>query len=344
MRNDSLINDAWFLQQFKEAVGKGTIIESLGRLEPQFPGYQEVKEGLKNFLDTARFVNYTYITYPGKDSASLVKAVVQRLSQEGFTRKDLPPADTTAISLAIKSYQQSRKLRQTGTISEPLVRSLNNTNWEKFKSIAVTLDRYKLMPATVPPTFVLVNLPAYTLYVYDSSNLAFQSKVIVGASKTRTPLLNSNITNFITYPQWTVPYSIIFKEMLPKIQNDVSYLDKQNLMVVDRNDEVVDPHTIDWSTLSKKKFPYLLRQKEGDLNSLGVIKFNFPNKYAVYLHDTNARSLFSRSQRAISHGCVRVQEWEELAHFLVRNDTARYPVDSLNAWMRQAGKAYGNRF
>ena len=121
--------------------------------------------------------------------------------------------------------------------------------------------------------------------------------------------------------------------MLPAIQKDVTYLDKQNLMVVDKNDSVLDPTKIDWKKLSKKKFPYLIKQREGDDNSLGVMNFNFRNKYEVYLHDTNARWMFEKSGRALSHGCVRVQDWRDLAHFLVRNDTIKYNVDTLASWI-----------
>jgi murein L,D-transpeptidase YcbB/YkuD len=169
--------------------------------------------------------------------------------------------------------------------------------------------------------------------------------VIVGAAKTRTPLLTSEISNFITYPQWTVPYSIIFKEMLPQIQKSTDYLRKQNLMVVDKNDSIIDPTTINWSKLSKKRFPYLLKQRQGDDNSLGVLKFNFVNKYSVYLHDTNARWLFSKSARALSHGCVRVKEWEKLSHFLVKNDSVKYHPDTLRSWIKRQEKhvVYGFR-
>ena len=126
--------------------------------------------------------------------------------------------------------------------------------------------------------------------------------------------------------------------MLPKIQKDINYLNKQNLMVVDKNDSVINPATIDWSKLSKTNFPYLLRQRQGDDNSLGVMKFNFRNKYDVYLHDTNARGLFARRNRAMSHGCVRVQEWSKLSQFLVRDDTIKYPVDTLKAWISRQEK------
>ena len=337
LRKDSLFPNDYFLHTFTEATSRGNISASLQAMEPVYPGYQRVKAGIKRFLDSARFRPYTYIYFPFKDSLAFVKSLQKRLAEDGFFDPK-GRGDSAYLTAGIRAYQQAKHITPTGKITESLIRSLNNTDWDRFKSVAVTLDRYKLMPDTLPATYVLVNLPSYSLYVYDDDTLALQSKVIVGSPRTRTPLLNSAISNFITYPQWTVPYSIIFREMLPRIQKDVNYLRRQNLMVVNGKDEVLDPHTIDWSKLSQKRFPYLIRQKQGDDNSLGVIKFNFRNKYSVYLHDTNTRWQFSKAVRDISHGCVRVQEWEKLSHFLVRADTVRYPADTLRAWIGRQEK------
>ncbi len=109
-------------------------------------------------------------------------------------------------------------------------------------------------------------------------------------------------------------------------------------MVVDRYDSVIDPATVNWKRLSKTNFPYTLRQRQGDDNSLGVMKFNFRNKFDVYLHDTNARGLFGRGNRALSHGCVRVQKWDSLAQYLIRTDSTRGLKDTLAAWMSRQEK------
>ena len=338
LKTDSLFNDDYFIKNFNEAIGQNKVISLLQGLEPQYPGYLRIKSGIKAFLDSAHFKTYTYISYPYKDSLVFINMLQQRLSEDGFLPVQPAAGDSTHIAAGIERYQQARHITTTGKITESLVRSLNNTDWEKFKTVAVTLDRYKLLPDTLPSTYVFVNLPSYSLDVYDQDTLALESRVIVGSPKTRTPLLNAAISNFITYPQWTVPYSIIFREMLPKIQKNVDYLQKQNLMVVNNKDEVLDPNTIDWSKLSDKHFPYLIRQKQGDDNSLGVIKFNFRNSYSVYLHDTNARWQFSKAVRDISHGCVRVEQWEKLSHFLVRADTVRFPPDTLKAWISRQEK------
>ena len=123
----------------------------------------------------------------------------------------------------------------------------------------------------------------------------------------------------------------------------MDFLAKQNLMVVNDEDSVIDPHTINWNKLNKTHFPYQLKQRQGDDNSLGVIKFNFRNKYSVYMHDTNVRWMFGKSYRAISHGCVRVKEWDKLANYLVRNDSTltgdlKIPPDTIKAYIARGEK------
>ncbi|HYC27489.1 MAG TPA: L,D-transpeptidase family protein, partial [Chitinophagaceae bacterium] len=330
--------DSFLIAQLQTAVQSRQVAEVLNALEPKYEGYDSIKAYLPRFLDSAKFVPYTHLQYPYTDSLAFYTSLAQRLREEHLLDSANISPDTATLAAAIRKYQVSKKLKSTGRPNENTVNYLNMTDQERFKIIAINLDRYKQLADTMPTTYVWVNLPSYLLTVWDSGFVEFQSRVIVGSPKTSTPLLRSNITNFITYPQWTVPYSIIFKEMLPQIQKNISYLAKQNLMVVDKNDSILDPALIHWSKLSKTNFPYLIKQRQGDDNSLGVIKFNFANKYSVYLHDTNARWLFTKSQRALSHGCVRVKEWEQLAHFLVRNNQEKYPADTLKAWIGRQEK------
>ncbi len=346
LRRDTVLPLDFFFQVYEQLKRSNDLAGILHTLEPKHAAYDSLKTGLKVFLDSVTaFRRFTYLPYPVKDSASFYGLLQKRFFEDDIVLSATDQMDTTAWKTAIRSYQQANGLKVTGKINETTVQSLNNTDWEKFKLIAINLDRYKLLPDTLPGTYVWVNLPSYRLKLVDFDSVALESRVIVGTSKTRTPLLTSEISNFITYPQWTVPYSIIFKEMLPQIQKSTEYLKKQNLMVVDKNDSIIDPNTIDWSKLSKKRFPYLLKQRQGDDNSLGVLKFNFANKYSVYLHDTNARWLFSKSSRALSHGCVRVKEWERLSHFLVKNDSIKYHPDTLRSWINRQEKhvVYGFR-
>lgn len=338
LRKDSLLSDSFYLGQLQSVIASRQVNEVLHNLEPKHAGYDSIKAYLPQFLDSADFRPYTKLSYPYKDSIAFYQQLQQRLYEVHILDTVVAQPDTTLMANAIRKYQQAKKMKVTGKASESLVYSLNMTDLERFKSIAINLDRFKHLPDTMPTTYVWVNLPSYTLTVWDSGYAELESRVIVGSTRTHTPLLKSEITNFITYPQWTVPYSIIFKEMLPQIQKNIGYLAKQNLIVVDKNDSIVNPATVNWAKLSKNNFPYLLKQREGDDNSLGVIKFNFRNKYSVYLHDTNARWLFSKSQRALSHGCVRVKEWQQLANFLVRGLPEKYPSDTLQAWIQRQEK------
>jgi L,D-transpeptidase YcbB len=339
LRKDSVLPDSIYTGALNTALQSNNLTETLHDLEPKHRGYDSLKAYLHGFLATAHFRKMTWLDYPYKDSAGFYQALMHRLQESGYIDSAATTADTGVMRGAIRQYQINNKLKITGRPSQDMVDMMNNnSDWEKFKRIAINLDRYKLLPDSLPMTYVWVNLPAFNLDVVDSDTVVMQSKVIVGAPKTRTPLLSSEISNFVTYPQWNVPTSIIFKEMLPAIKRDIGYLAKQNLMVVDDNDSVRDPTTIHWARLNKNNFPYQIKQRQGDDNSLGVMKFNFKNKYDVYLHDTNVRWMFDKTFRALSHGCVRVKEWRKLSAFLTRNDTIKYHPDTLKAWITRQEK------
>jgi murein L,D-transpeptidase YcbB/YkuD len=341
LRKDTM-KMADYLGIFNQLQQSGNVSGVLSALEPKYEQYDSIKAGLKHFLQSVDTLKkFTFVGYPirdARDSLKIFKNLQRRLYEEKILDTILNKMDTTAFKAALGKYQKKKGLKVTGKWDEVTAKSLNNTPWEKFKRLAITLDRYKLLPDTMPTTYVWVNLPAFNMKIVDSNTVVMESRVIVGNPKTRTPLLNSQITNFITYPQWTVPHSITVNEMLPKIQESTEYLRAQNLMVVDDNDNVLDPDSIKWNRVNKKNFPYIIKQRQGDDNSLGVLKFNFANKYSVYLHDTNARWLFAKDNRALSHGCVRVKDFMKLADFLVRSDTLKFPPDSLRSWLTRKEK------
>ena len=189
--------------------------------------------------------------------------------------------------------------------------------------------------SVLPEKYIWVNVPGYQLVVKDSGSVIFSSKVVVGKPESQTPLLTSAITDMITYPKWHIPNSIIAKEILPALKKDVGYLAKKGYSLADFKGNEIDPATVDWSKY-EKEIPYRVIQGSGDDNALGVIKFNFPNKFSVYLHDTNQRHLFSKNKRALSHGCVRVESWDTLATYLLEQDTIvanATPIDSLQTWL-----------
>lgn len=219
---------------------------------------------------------------------------------------------------------------------------LNLGDEEKFIRIAISMDKYKKLPPEMPEKYIWVNTSANNLDVVENGKIAFSSKVICGKANTRTPLLNSAVSVLITYPQWVPPPSIILKEILPAVKKNPGYLSKKGFSLLDKDGNEVDPFTVDWSKYNKG-IPYRVVQGSGDANALGILKFHFDNKYSVYLHDTNQRYLFGNAMRSLSHGCVRVQDWQKLAGYILRNDslqaTGSYHMgDSLRNWLRKKEK------
>ena len=153
-----------------------------------------------------------------------------------------------------------------------------------------------------------------------------ESRIIVGKLETPTPELKSVVRSFIIYPYWHVPRSIV-KEILPHIQEDTLYLKRHNYDVLNSSGKAVKTSSVDWQACDADTFPYVLRQREGSENTMGVIKFVFPNNYGVYLHDTNTRRLFSKQDRALSHGCIRVHQAVALARYMIKDDYIVSPED-----------------
>ncbi|WP_276501573.1 L,D-transpeptidase family protein [Terrimonas pollutisoli] len=343
-RKDTTLIDDFYLQQFEQAQQSRSITNIFEALEPAHEGYVNLKEGIKGFLDSADNRVYTIVPSPKKDSINYPVLLQRRLYEGGFIAYDSIKADSASLADAVKKFQRSKKITVDGKAGEGTLRLLNESDRDKFIRIAITLDRYKKLPEKMPERYLWVNLPAFNLKLIENDTVLISSKIICGKNITRTPLLTSAISDMITYPQWTIPTSIIVKEILPGLKKDTNYLARKGYTLIDNNGDIINPADVNWSKYTKG-IPYKVVQGSGDENALGILKFNFPNKYAVYLHDTNQRYLFSREMRSLSHGCVRVQEWEELAYYIVRYDNKDLyfdepspTEDSLTAWLERKEK------
>ena len=337
--------DSFFRTALSNLLSSKQLTPLIVEMEPKNLEYISLKNCLPKFIDSMDTKIYTYVKFPfkkndSKDSLLFVKNIQKRLFEAkviNFINK-LP--DSLELKTAVKFFQKQQKIKQDGNISSSLIKAMNLTDAERFKRIAITLDRYKQLPDSMPEKYIWVNLPSYYLQVWDHDTLVLDSKIICGKPATRTPLLTSFITDMVTYPTWTVPNSIIIKQYLPKLKNNPNYLSAIGLKLVDNKGELVNPHDVNWSKYSKG-IPYKVVQNSGDDNALGILKFNFSNPFAVYLHDTNQRYLFKNAGRALSHGCVRVQEWDKLAYYIAKNDSLnlkvgdslRYTTDSIKTWL-----------
>lgn len=345
LNKDSVLAGTFFISSLQQLIEKKKFSDLLRSVQPAHKGYWELQRGIRSFLDSMDRRKYTYVAYPYKkgnvkDSSYFIKMLQKRLNESGCIDFTDRMPDSAQLTDALKKYQLRKNLKADGKISASLIRLLNTNDAERFNRIAITMDKYKQMPAAMPVQYIWVNIPGYYLWVIDHDTIALESKTIVGKPETRTPLLTSEISDMITYPTWTVPTSIIAKQYLPRLKNNPNYLARIGLRLVDSKGQTISGTDVNWSRYSKG-IPYKVVQGSGDNNSLGVMKFNFNNPYAVYLHDTNQRYLFKNSMRALSHGCVRVQEWEKLAFYIARNDSVnarradslKYNTDSIRNWI-----------
>jgi len=344
LREDSSLTDDFYAQKLNGVLKQQESISSLiASLEPQHEGYRQLKAGIKTFLDSAdRSVVYTPV--PNPRDPGFAAALEARMREANYLTDSIIP-DSLQMAAAIKRFQQHAGISDDGKAGEGTVRMLNITDKDRFVMLAINMDRYKMLPNTMPERYVWVNLPGFYMKLWYKDSLEISSKIICGKPITRTPLLTSSISTLVTYPQWTIPNSIIVKEILPGLKKSSEYLAKKGYSLINSRGDEVSADSIDWSKYSRG-IPFNVVQGSGDENALGVLKFSFPNKYAVYLHDTNQRYLFARSVRSLSHGCVRVQDWEKLAYNIVRYDndkdiyieTPSPAEDSMAVWLQRKEK------
>ncbi len=341
---------------------KNTIRAAIDSLEPQNKYYKGLKLALKNFQYEFKDLDWDSIADRNSDSTTFLARVKERLILshdyvDDFSGSDsirlykaaknkqsfiLTEAlkDSIKLMKAIKNFQCENNLTEDGKIGKLTFKAMQRTKQDYINQIALNMERWRWSQVPKEKQYVWVNLPKYEMRVIEKDTLVMKSRVIIGDPKHQTPLLKSTIRYFLIYPYWTVPFSIATKEILPILKRDTSYLRRKNFEVLDGNNLVVDASKINWKKYSKTYFPWRLRQNIGEDNSLGILKFNFENKYGVYMHDTDSRRLFNREMRAMSHGCCRLEKFMDFATFLIRDDSVKYPVDSLYADTAKATQKY----
>jgi murein L,D-transpeptidase YcbB/YkuD len=200
----------------------------------------------------------------------------------------------------------------------------------KYKSVMLSMNYLKFLAANRPTEYIVANIPETEARYYRNGQLTLKMKTVAGKKKNPTPTIASHITNIVTFPAWNVPYSIASKELLPKIQKDESYLERNNLEVVDAKGNAIDDSELNWANYTETNFPYYFRESTGPNNSLGVLKFNFRNPFSIYLHDSNSKKAFTKDVRFLSHGCIRLEKPIELADYLTKG--------KVNVWELRTGQ------
>lgn len=312
-----------------DAIAKAAIRSAIDSLEPKNHQYTLLKQALRNFKTEFISSNWDSLASRESDSITFNERLKQRLIASHDYFDTIAGSDSIKLIKAIKNFQYKHNLTEDGKIGKLTFKALQRTKKDYIRQIEINMERWRMFNEPTEKQFVWVNLPKYEMRVIEEDTMVMESRVIVGLPDHQTPTLKSTIRYFLIYPYWNVPLSIATKEILPILKRDTSYLRRKNFEVLDRHGNVLKDSVINWRKYSINYFPWRLRQRMGDENSLGILKFNFENKYGVYLHDTDSRRLFKREMRAMSHGCVRLERFIDFAKFLIRDDSMNYPFDSL---------------
>ena len=229
---------------------------------------------------------------------------------------------------AVKRFQSRHGLEADGIIGKETLLALNVSPAERVQQIIVNLERWRWLADDFGQRFLIVNIAAFELKLIEHNETLLRLPVVVGRSYRKTPVFSDKIRFLVLNPTWTVPKKLAVEDKLPEILRDKGFLNRLGFSVFPSDStSAINPATVNWAHLSKSNFPYRLVQTPGPLNALGQIKFMFPNKYDVYLHDTSSRELFSKSERAFSSGCIRVSEPLVLAETLLREQ--KWDMDRL---------------
>jgi L,D-transpeptidase YcbB len=261
-----------------------------------------------------------------------VAVLRQRLAAEG----DLDAAKVVHgpvwdddVTTAVKHFQSRMGLRQTGIVAGATLTAMNVPATTRFKQLASSAQRLAGVNFTFGDRYVVVNLPSTQVEAVENGRVVHHYIAIVGGVEHQSPEISAKISVINLNPTWTVPTSIIKKEIIPKMQKDPGYLTRAKIRILDGAGNVIDPGSVNWNTESAVN--YTLRQDSGASNSLGAIRIGMPNKLAVYMHDTPSKGLFGADYRFLSHGCVRVQGVYDLAQWLLEGTS-----DGNGVWTKDA--------
>lgn len=235
----------------------------------------------------------------------------------------------------LKRYQAKNGLTADGIIGtrSEVLRALNFSVNQRIAQVETTMEKLRWLPKNLETRHIFVNLATTEFKLFDDLGQVFHFNTVAGQSFRRTPSMRDQITYVNLNPYWTVPRSIAIRDKLPLLKADRRYLQKHNMLLIDEaTDEVVDPLSIDWRNMNARNFTYYIRQLPGPENALGVVKFPLQNPWAIYMHDTNEKELFSEGKRHRSSGCVRLEKPLELASYLLK-DQSDWDLETIKSFV-----------
>lgn len=313
----------------------GTLVKLADGLETKLVFYRNLKQALNQYQQAAREHKVIRFKFSGslKEEGSDPQIVeLRRLLTtlgDAVASKDSDNSKSEvydqALVAGVKNFQHRHGLRVSGVLNKETVAALNFPLADRISQIELGMERWRWVPEQTEGRFIIVNIPSYQLWAFDSlkdhKTKPVTMRVVVGeAPDKQTPSLSSTMNQIEFRPTWTVPQSIIKNEMMSKLENNPGYFSKRNMKVTYHDNGRIS-----------------IRQASGDHNALGLVKFLFPNNHSVYFHDTPMQKYFSQARRDFSHGCVRLAEPEALALFALKNQTGNWTAEKIRNAMRKGG-------
>lgn len=308
-------NDADPVTVLAEAVAAPSLRDFLESRLPGGPWYRQLQQALAHYRAIVAGGGWPLVAdgpvLRTGDRDARVAVLRQRLTLEGDLPADPDGVDAglfdAGLASAVQRFQERHALARDGSVGARTLAALNVPAQARVDQLRMSLERVRWLADDVPDTYVVVNVAGFRVAFVREHAVVWSSRVVVGRAARQTPIFGGLMTYLDLNPTWTVPPTILREDILPKLRRDPGYLARENISVIDRNGRTVDPRGIDWAAYGRG-IPYTLRQEPGPNNALGRIKLMFPNRYAVYLHDTPAKALFDKPERDFSSGCIRVED------------------------------------
>jgi len=310
-----------------------SIMEKLLDLQPKHTEYHNLQKGLVKFLENRNLSTEDVNVQDFRsDSLKAINQAKKALILHQYLSED---HNDSLYFNALTKFQAEHGLRPDSLIGKNTAKALSISSYRYYKQIAANLERWRWREDWSSNNYILVNIPSYKMQLIKDDKKIKEHRVVVGKFKNQTPEIIDTLEYIIAYPYWNVPRKISVKEILGKAQRDSTYLTRNNYEVLTYSRETVDPASINWKEINEHSFKYMIRQRGGNSNALGLVKFIFPNKHAIYMHDTPSKSLFYRETRAYSHGCVRVHKAMDFANYILKSDNNKYTIDSIYKYIKK---------
>lgn len=318
------INNQDPVELMQNVITNATIKQHLDAMRAfNLPQYARMKAALNKYRELEAQGGWSVIAEGKTLKSGMQDASVTELRNRLVVTGDLPLEKSNGdvfdgdLELAVKRFQIRHALNGDGVVGPATLRALNVPVEQRIDQIRVNLERMRWVMHGVPDTFVVADIAGYELYYIRNGQLVWRARTQVGKPYRETPVFRGDIKYMEFNPTWTVPPGILAKDILPKIKKNPAYLETKRLQVLTGSGNVVNPDTVDWNKYTANNFPYQLRQTPGPHNALGQVKFIFPNKHFVFIHDTSSRSNYERTTRTFSSGCIRVENPLKLAELLL---------------------------